>query len=171
MRLAARVGFAAWCVWFLVELWLTRGKLQAPEGASYIEIGMWWGTLLSTFPFIGAGCVLVGLLAKRPRVGLTIVFLLLSTLLMWKFFAGEIVLGMHPALGSHTLRESLAACWANHAWGVLPFILWIAPIVLLTTSMVFYPVYGLMTHGEARQVVGVEKSSQSGPPPLRPEGV
>jgi len=37
--------------------------------------------------------------AKPPRKGFSVVLALLSAILLWKFYAGEIMLGMHPQLG------------------------------------------------------------------------
>jgi hypothetical protein len=145
MHVAAKAGFIAWCVWFVVQLFLaiSSASLRGPSGEplAYSLAGNF-----GSIPLIAGGCVLTGFLAKRPRRGLAITLFVLSLLLLWKFLFGEIVFGMHQKLGGYTFTQSLSLCWSNHTSGVVRFLLWFTPIVLLVASMVFYPLYSLMSH-------------------------
>ncbi len=104
---------------------------------------------LSGVPVIAAGCLLTGFLAKRPRAGLAVTLLVLSTFLLWKNFVADIVWRMHPALGGYTFTQSLAICWSSHTLGLLQFVLWVAPIILIVASMIFYPLYALMSRNNS----------------------
>jgi hypothetical protein len=78
------------------------------------------------------------------------VLVLLSAVLLWKFYAGEIMLGMHPQLGGHTFRQSVAVWLSRNTFSISHFVLWFPPMLLLAASVAFYPIYCIVhNHAEA----------------------
>ena len=98
-----------------------------------------WVARFSPVPFIAGGCVLTWALARQPRKGFSVVLVIVSAVLLWKFYAGEIVLGMHSQLGGYTLRQSIAVWLSRNTSSISHFVLWFPPMLLLAASVAFYP--------------------------------
>ena len=144
MHVAAKAGCVAWCVWFVLQLILAISSASLRDSAGQPQAYM-LAASFGSVPLIAGGCLLTGFLAKRARRGLAITLFVLSLLLLWKFLFAEIVFGMHQKMGGYTFTQSLSICWSHHTQGVAQFLLWLTPIVLLVASMVFYPLYALMS--------------------------
>jgi hypothetical protein len=136
MQKIAKIGFAAWCLWLVVELAVVITHLPGREASTFA-----WGATVGGIPMIAGGCVLTWALPRRPRRGLSIVLAILSALLFWKFYVSEIVFGLHPNLGGYTISQSVSAWLSRHTSGIGHFALWFPPIVLLAASFAFYPIY------------------------------
>jgi hypothetical protein len=136
MQKLATIGFAAWCLWLAVQLFVVITHLPA-RGASVFV----WAASFGSIPMIAGGCVLTWALARRPRRGLSVVLAILSAFLLWKFYVGEILFGIHPELGDYTFSQSVSAWLSRNTSSVGRFALWFPPMVLLTASLFFYPIY------------------------------
>ena len=133
------VGFAAWCLWLVVQIGVVLTDLPERNAPALV-----WVAYFSCIPMIAGGCVLTWVLAKQPRKGFSVVLAILSAILLWKFYAGEIMLGMHPQLGGYTFRQSVAVWLSRNTASIGHFVLWFPPMLLLAASVAFYPIYTIV---------------------------
>lgn len=143
MQILARMGFAGWFLWLGVQTALVLKDLPPPEAPIFV-----WFTAFGGIPMIALGCALTWAILKQPRRRLWIGLIILCTILLWKFYVGEIVLGMHPKLGGYTLSESLHVWFSRNTSGVYHFVLWLPSLLLVTASFFFYPIYCIIHEHE-----------------------
>src|SRR6478672_9682780 len=106
-KLAPRISAVGWSLWLLLGIGFT------------IAYGSQTGTAQSgfqtrfNFALWAAGIALSVRLCQRPRRKLALLLTGLCLYACWRFFLGEILFYMLPALGGLTFTDSITGWWGR----------------------------------------------------------
>lgn len=142
-----RAVFTAWCVWFAYQIFfLATQPIWNPSWRRSIHSSSEWGAAVG-----GAfeGPVLIGIAAwlawrlyvRPPRLSLTIWFLVICALLIWKYWVSAILLFMLPAFGGSSLLGAVAQWWSASTSTLDTALVMLLPPPFLIFSMIYWPIY------------------------------
>src|SRR5580765_2709930 len=138
-KVTPRIVLAGWGLWVFWRLFLLFTASVWRSGGSPVA----WGMTIGGFVVPAIGGWLAWQLYARPRRSVAVWFAVFCILLLWKFYVGEIVFRMHPAMGGLTFSGAAAAWWSSVTASVISAITTVLSLVLLLFSLVYWPRYCL----------------------------